>query len=517
VDGHLASGVMPGATAALDESTDVEIASLTRELARAHPGDFRRRLAQLRQTGHCRLPIRLRGETFTQSKTGTLRTRYSTRREPGGVMLVRCRNRRAAICPSCAWEYQGDVWQLIYAGLAGGRKGVPAEVATHPMVFVTLTAPSFGAVHTRRPDGSCHPSRGRQRDDRAMCVHGRPLRCDAAEHSDGDPCLGTPLCPDCYDYQGAVRFNWHAPELWRRFVIAVRRELAKSSGVSESEFSGIYRLSFAKVAEFQRRGVVHFHAILRLDGAGDAFASAPVGLHAAGLCAAAGTAAQRVWINPDGDSAGRIRFGGQVVVREVRLGEDGVPADAVAAYLAKYATKSADDLDDATNPGDVLAATYGVSNEHHRRMAATAQLIDVELVGAARWAHMFGFRGHFSSKSRTFSTTMGALRAARVQYRQERRRRSRSPALGVWRFEGAGHRSRAERALAVAMSSRTGRSRVDRRNASARWAGRDRGGRADPRRPAGSAAPHLRRPDAAATSQTKAGGGWAARAGPRRE
>jgi hypothetical protein len=28
-------------------------------------------------------------------------------------------------------------------------------------------------------------------------------------------------------------------------------------------------VSFAKVAEFQRRGVVHFHALIRLDGPDD--------------------------------------------------------------------------------------------------------------------------------------------------------------------------------------------------------------------------------------------------------
>ncbi|SCD46106.1 hypothetical protein GA0115244_104147 [Streptomyces sp. DvalAA-19] len=29
-----------------------------------------------------------------------------------------------------------------------------------------------------------------------------------------------------------------------------------------------------------------------------------------------------------------------------------------------------------------------------------------------KWAHMLGFRGHFSTKSRSYSTTLGALRAA---------------------------------------------------------------------------------------------------------
>ena len=33
-----------------------------------------------------------------------------------------------------------------------------------------------------------------------------------------------------------------------------------------------------------------------------------------------------------------------------------------------------------------------------------------------KWAHMLGFGGHFSSKSRRYSTTLGVLRRARVAY-----------------------------------------------------------------------------------------------------
>lgn len=34
------------------------------------------------------------------------------------------------------------------------------------------------------------------------------------------------------------------------------------------------------------------------------------------------------------------------------------------------------------------------------------------------WAHMLGFRGHFSTKSRRYSTTLGALRTARAECRR---------------------------------------------------------------------------------------------------
>jgi hypothetical protein len=226
---------------------------------------------QLAGCGHCARPVRIRGSVLRIGRSGE-ETVYSTASEPDGVLLLRCRNRRASVCPSCSYEYRGDMWQLIYAGAAGGRKGVPESVRDHPMVFVTLTAPGFGVVHTRPDDGGrCRPRR-----DRPPCPHGRPAWCDR-EHREDDPRLGEPLCLDCADHEGAVLFNWHAPELWRRFTIALRRALGRRLGIRERELRRRLRVSFAKVAEFQRRGVVHLHAIIRLDGPGDPFAAPPLG------------------------------------------------------------------------------------------------------------------------------------------------------------------------------------------------------------------------------------------------
>ncbi len=72
--------------------------------------------------------------------TGELIHRYTTVHEPGGLLPVACKTRRASRCAPCAEVYRADTYQLIRAGLTGG-KGVPAEVAHHPGVFVTLTAP----------------------------------------------------------------------------------------------------------------------------------------------------------------------------------------------------------------------------------------------------------------------------------------------------------------------------------------------------------------------------------------
>src|ERR1035438_2263291 len=99
------------------------------------------------------------------------------------------------------------------------------------------------------------------------CPPRPPLSCPQ-QHARDDPRLGEPLCADCYDYTGSVLFNAYAPELWRRFTITLRRALARQAGMTGKAFAGQIRISFAKVAEYQRRGLVHFHAAIRLDGPG---------------------------------------------------------------------------------------------------------------------------------------------------------------------------------------------------------------------------------------------------------
>jgi hypothetical protein len=133
-------------------------------------------------------------------------------------------------------------------------------------VFVTLTAPSFGHVHTRAvgKDGRALHCRARRDQADKTCAHGRPVTC-TRRHRPDDPALGTPLCPRCFDYGGAVAWNHHASELWRRTTIRVYRELGHLLRRSEATVKRQVRLSYVKVAEWQRRGLIHFHAAIRLD------------------------------------------------------------------------------------------------------------------------------------------------------------------------------------------------------------------------------------------------------------
>ena len=136
-----------------------------------------------------------------------------------GTYLKACGTRRATRCPSCAERDRRDARSIVLTGLKGGRS-VPEQVAEHPAIFATLTAPSFGAVHRAGRRGERHLTcrSGRER----VCPHGRSLVCNAA-HREADSVLGKALCPDCCDYEGAVLWDALAPELWRRTTIYTRR------------------------------------------------------------------------------------------------------------------------------------------------------------------------------------------------------------------------------------------------------------------------------------------------------
>lgn len=62
-----------------------------------------------------------------------------------------------------------------------------------------------------------------------------------------------------------------------------------------------------------------------------------------------------------------------------------------------------------------------------------------------RWAHMLGYRGHFSTKSRRYSTTLTALREARAEHRAQEQRAAlglddgTTVLVGNWRYAGRGY------------------------------------------------------------------------------
>ncbi|CAL9502397.1 hypothetical protein SUDANB60_03452 [Streptomyces sp. enrichment culture] len=401
--------------------------------------DYHRWEEQIRRTGGCSDPIHLTGWTLTKDKTtGATLHHYSTENEPGGCLRVACGNRRASRCPSCAWTYAGDTYHLIRAGLAGDdRRDIPASVRDHPRVFVTLTAPSFGRVHNRPDHGAC--------------------RC-GTRHAPDAPELGTALDPATYDYAGAVLFNNHAGQLWQRFTNRLRREIAARAGLTQRELKERARLSYGKVAEFQKRGAVHFHAVVRLDGPDGPDTAPPswatVQLLADAIRAAAAHRYTSVSVPAaEGQPARTFRWGTQLDVRPVKAFGDGseITEQAVASYVAKYATKAAENTGTPDRRiGELSELDRHRVPDHTRRLITACRDLD-PLYPDRRlwaWAHMLGFRGHFSSKSRRYSTTLGELRQARADYRavQERAALGLDDAepdtvlvLADWQYAGHGH------------------------------------------------------------------------------
>ncbi|MER5426969.1 replication initiator [Streptosporangium roseum] len=390
-------------------------------ITRLHDPQYARWASQIRRTGGCRQPIHLRGHVFhVDPVTGGRLHSYTTAGEPDGILRVPCKTRRATRCPSCAETYRADTYQLVRAGLVGG-KGVPNSVTAHPCLFVTLTAPSFGTVHTRREkNGTVLPCHARR--DAATCPHGQIMSC-TVRHGADDSCLGEPLCPECYDHAGSVLFNAMSPELWRRFTEALRRRVAKTAGLTQRELREQAVISFAKVAEYQRRGVVHFHAVIRVDGPKGPITAPPAWATADLLADAVRHAASAVAVTVPavpGEPVRTFRWGAQLDVRQITMDGD-LTDQAVAAYIAKYATKAAEcvgTLDRRINPLDDLTALP--IRDHARRLIAEClrlgaldKLADLRLI---KWAHMLGFRGHFSTKSRRYSTTLGKLREARAAF-----------------------------------------------------------------------------------------------------
>jgi len=192
-------------------------------------------------------------------------------------------------------------------------------------------------------------------------------------------------------------------------------------------------------------------------------------------------------VRPDGASL-ELGWGAQLDLRPIRPAtaaqlenEAGEFTDAaLAGYIAKYATKSTgavatgEGADRPVRDGEHIA--YLDISPHHRRMIDTAWrlggLDQYQPLNLRRWAHMLGFRGHFMTKSRAYSTTFTALRAERRRWRlrteldqltadTDNRGDDVGPVdldtitvISDWRVLHIGHHDHAERELALAIAER---------------------------------------------------------------
>jgi replication initiator protein RepSA len=494
-------------------------------LTRASSPDYFDWLSHVQAASGCTRPIRLSGTLDSiEAATGRLLDSRHTDQLPDAAIYKACGTRLASVCPSCARTYQRDAYQILRSFLVGG-KGIPATVAKHPAVFPTFTAPSFGTVHTRnvkrhtctnrkrcdcRPE-PCHA----RRDTPGPCEHGQPVVC-WQRHTAADPALGQPLCLDCYDHDHHVVWNLFSTELWHRTKQAADRHLAqlcKARGlppVAKSTPNGKVRmvppaqLTHGKAAEMQRRAVVHFHALVRLDGVHpddpDAVLIPPPGVDVDDIIAAFHHAVRTICFttpaHPDKPEGWEIRWGDPnkgFDIQALTLGGDGSITDEMvgeqvasqkAGYLAKYTTKSTEATGfSSTRITDDTIGQYDADGDHIGRLVAACWRIGRPIsnpssrtwptgdrsrtasggpfgepwdcpdcgthtryracpvcvaerqgsldtkpasIGTAtnpyarlrRWAHRFGFAGHFLTKTRRRVVRFATLRDTRIVYRR---------------------------------------------------------------------------------------------------
>ncbi|WP_373421211.1 replication initiator [Mycobacterium shigaense] len=137
-----------------------------------------------------------------------------------------------------------------------------------------------------------------------------------------------------------------------------------------------------------------------------------------------------------------------------------LPARSVARYLAKYVTKSLAEVGiSARRISTEAIADLDVSDHVRAILTTISQLADRGLVGIGRWLHTLGYRGHITSKSRRYSTTMTALREHRATWTLEQHLKSTAHQHGsgfnstdgndlvVWDFDRGGVTSLGDRTL----------------------------------------------------------------------
>jgi hypothetical protein len=240
-----------------------------------------------------------------------------------------------------------------------------------------------------------------------------------------------------------------------------------------------------KVAELQRRAIPHFHAVIHVDGPAvpgeprTAPVSSIIATDLAVLVQRAACAVAVTVTDPErpGDRDGRVlRFGTQTDTQPLQPDRgDGLgevtprrSGRSVAAYLAKYVTKSVAEFGVGIRRMSPLAVAELDVTAHVRAILTTISGLAAHRAyeGMDRWLHTLGYRGHITTKSRLFSTTMGALRAYRAAWTRQQHvdqaattknteRRRATPTDEIeWEFDRVGLSTLGERALILSAAQR---------------------------------------------------------------
>lgn len=158
-----------------------------------------------------------------------MRTEKKTCSRPlsvGNGLYARCWSYDYSTCPSCAGLQTLYTKKLIGAGL---------EAPGYKFYLMTLTAPSFGKTHTVPHSPS---------DAVKRCACGMV-------HEYGSSVAGVPLSLKSYRFRDQVEWNNFSTELFRKSIQGLNEVLPG--------------FAWTAVREFQKRGAVHLHVLVRVD------------------------------------------------------------------------------------------------------------------------------------------------------------------------------------------------------------------------------------------------------------
>lgn len=257
-----------------------------------------------------------RTDAYLAMASGGCRWPVQLRLHSGEEIVVPCKSQRTTRCPACARRARQRHYRRVLAG-------IEAVTANDLVLWVTLTPPGaevFGCPsHVQT-----HGSRGQMI---AACPCKRP-------HHPRDALIGTPLDPSRFRYDLAATWNASVSRLWSQTMHRLRSEL----GLPRNRYGDV---SYMRVFEWQQRGLIHVHALVRITNARGVRHSRRALVRAI----------KSTVVMSSDDAPTPIAWGARRHVRRLLSGGGSDGPSRRASYVAKYATKHpADDLERRSAP-----------------------------------------------------------------------------------------------------------------------------------------------------------------------
>ncbi|WP_411266724.1 replication initiator [Enemella evansiae] len=319
----------------------------------------------------CARPLRL------SFRSGLNQTTGEVGRGVGEVesIEVRCRSNFHERCAPCAARSARDAWMIGAAGISGlDTLSIPEPSAGERFYFLTLTAPSFGPVHSK---GRC--------------------RCGQI-HSADDDLLHLPVGPEKYDYHGAAVFNLLAGRLWNRTITRLKRVLGSE-------------IQYLLASEPQKRGSVHYHVIIR----------SPLILDPGKVLE---EVSEAVVYTGRRRSGKEVRWGPQTDFQSINPG--GESGRRTVNYIFKamaYTRKSATDLHATVDASAVAQSHWDRLETQANSLRISGEIAGVKPLRTRRYGAFGGFTGHRLGRSRGWallqsglSLSLARLRALRAAW-----------------------------------------------------------------------------------------------------